>query len=212
MVLLFDLDGTILDTYELIRQNFITLFKRFLPTYKYTEEDLRSFFGPSLRDTFKKIGCNDNEVEFMFKEYRKISTSLQSQYLKCFPKTLETLNELKEKGYTLAIFSNKVHEAIESGLKEKGLINCFDYILGVDEVTNPKPHPEGIFKAQKHFNDQCIYIGDGPCDMQTAHNANVLGIGVMQSGTSKEALLNSGADYVIENISDIVQLLEEIHV
>ena len=67
MVLLFDLDGTVLDTYDLIRQNFITLFKRFLPSYKYTEEDLRSFFGPALVTTFKKIGCNEEETQFLFK-------------------------------------------------------------------------------------------------------------------------------------------------
>lgn len=212
MVLLFDLDGTVLDTYDLIRQNFITLFKRFLPSYKYTEEDLRSFFGPALVTTFKKIGCNEEETQFLFKEYRKISDSLQSKYLKVFPKTKETLLALKEKGYRLAIFSNKVYEAIVSGLREKDLLDCFEFILGVDGVSIPKPNPEGILTVKKHFNDECVYIGDAPSDMLTARNANVIGIGVTQAGVSKDTLLENGATYVIDKISDLVELLEEKNV
>lgn len=212
MVLLFDLDGTILDTYDLIRANFITLFKRFLPSYKYTEDDLRSFFGPALVDTFRKIGCNEEETKMLFKEYRKISDMQQSQYLKLFPNTVETLEALKKKGYTLAIFSNKIKEAIVSGLIEKGLLDYFELIIGVDGVNVPKPNPEGILRVKEHFKDDCIYIGDAVGDMMTARNANVIGIGVTQSGTSKEVLESAGADYVIDKLSDIVELLEEINV
>lgn len=212
MVLLFDLDGTILDTYSLIRQTFIEVFKRFLPTYKYTEDDLRSFFGPSLYETFRKIGCCEEDCQKLFFEYRKINKSLQSKYLKKFPNTDIVLQELKRKGYTLAIFSNKIHEAIVSGLDEVNLTHYFDYILGVDEVNFPKPNPEGIEKVKNKFNDECIYIGDTKGDMLTAKKANVLAIGVLHSGSLKEDLISGGADYIIEKISDLPKILEVLNV
>lgn len=212
MVLLFDLDGTILDTYSLIRQTFIEVFKRFLPIYKYTEDDLKSFFGPSLYETFRKIGCGEEECQKLFLEYRKINEALQGKYLKMFPNTDTLLQELKRKGYTLAIFSNKIHEAIVSGLDEVNLTHYFDYILGVDEVSFPKPNPEGIEKVKNKFNDNCIYIGDTKGDMLTAKGANVLAIGTTQSGSLKEDLIDGGADFVIEKISDLAEVLEVLNV
>lgn len=212
MVLLFDLDGTILDTYSLIRQTFIEVFKRFLPTYKYSEEDLRSFFGPSLYETFRRIGCCEEECQKLFFEYRKINEALQSKYLKMFPDTYSLLEELKNKGYTLAIFSNKIHKAIVSGLNEVNLTHYFDYILGVDEVNFPKPNPEGIKMVMEKFSDKCIYIGDTKSDMLTAKDANVLAIGTTQSGSLKEDLIDGGADFVIEKISDLVKILEVLNV
>ena len=212
MVLLFDLDGTILDTYALIRQTFIELFKRFLPSYKYTEDDLRSFFGPSLYDTFKRIGCDEEKSKELFLNYRQINKSLQSEYLKMFPNTKEFLEVLKAKGYKMAIFSNKVHDAIVSGLVEKKIEKYFDYILGVDEVDFPKPNPQGIEIIKNIFNDNCIYIGDTKSDMLTAKNAGVLAIGTTQAGSKKEDLLRGGADYIIDKISDLPELLEELKI
>ena len=95
---------------------------------------------------------------------------------------------------------------------EKGLLDYFELIIGVDGVNVPKPNPEGILRVKEHFKDDCIYIGDAAGDMMTARNANVIGIGVTQSGTSKEVLESAGADYVIDKLSDIVELLEEINV
>lgn len=212
MVLLFDLDGTILDTYSLIRQTFIEVFKRFLPTYEYSEEDLRSFFGPPLYETFRRIGCCEEDCQKLFLEYRKINEALQSKYLKMFPDTYSLLEELKNKGYTLAIFSNKIHKAIVSGLDEVNLTHYFDYILGVDEVNFPKPNPEGIKMVMEKFDDKCIYIGDTKNDMLTAKGANVLAIGTTQSGSLKEDLINGGADFVIEKISDLAKVLEVLNV
>ena len=156
MILIFDLDGTILDTFDLIRGTFIEVFKRFLPTYKYTEEDLRSFFGPSLYDTFRKIGCDEEKCHQLFNEYRKINDARQKEFLKVFPNTDVLLKNLKSKNYKLAIFSNKIHKTIVAGLKEKNLDIYFDYILGVDEVVNPKPHPEGILKIKRYLSYQRI--------------------------------------------------------
>lgn len=212
MILLFDLDGTILDTYALIRETFIELFKRFLPSYEYTEDDLRSFFGPSLYDTFKRIGCNEEKSKELFTEYRKINKTLQSKYLKLFPNTEWFLEDLKSKGYKMAIFSNKVHEAIMSGLIEKGIDKYFLYVLGVDEVDYPKPNPQGIEIVKNRFKDECIYIGDTKSDMLTAKNAGVLAIGTTQAGSKKGDLIDGGADYVIEKISDLPKLLEVLKI
>ncbi|MDD3170903.1 MAG: HAD-IA family hydrolase [Bacilli bacterium] len=213
ITIIFDLDGTVLDTYGLIRETFIRLFARFLPEYTYTEADLQSFFGPPLRDTFRRIGCDDLETEKMFHEYRKLSVELQPEYLNVFPDTEETLSVLKKSGYKLAIFSNKIEEAITSGLKQVGLYEYFDMIVGIDQVKNPKPNSEGIELIRKEMQaDLCIYIGDTKIDIETAKNANVDGIGVSWALTSREELLASGAKHIAGNMKELLKIVRENYV
>lgn len=212
MVICFDLDGTILDTFELIRATFIEVFERFYPQFKPTEEDLKTYFGPTLVETFTKVGCNEEEVKMMYDNYKIINARLQPSLIKPYPKVEELLIRLKQKGYKLTIFSNKTNNVIKSGLNEVGLLSYFDFILGYNEVARPKPDRCGIDKIKELFNDDVIYVGDSPSDILTAKNADILGIGVSQAVIDSDTLYQAGADYVIDKISELDKLLEEINV
>ncbi len=213
MLLIFDLDGTILDTYPLIRETFIRLFRQFLPEYQYEETDLQSFFGPGLLDTFARIGCNEDQAKHLFREYRKLNVALQSKYLRMFPNTREVLQMLKDDGYKMAILSNKINEAITSNLKQMNLLSFFDLIIGIDQVKNPKPHREGVDLIKKIMNiEKCIYIGDAKTDMITAINAGIDGIGAGWALTSREDLLLEGAKYVASDMKDLLKIVRENYV
>ena len=213
MLLIFDLDGTILDTYPLIRETFIQLFKQFLPEYQYSESDLQSFFGPGLIDTFTKIGCSEEQSKHLFREYRKLSVELQPKYLRMFPDTIEVLESLRKSGYKMAIFSNKINEAITSNLRQMGMLSFFDFIVGIDQVEKPKPNRRGIDLIKKTMGvDECVYIGDTQTDMQTAVNAGIDGIGVGWALTSPEDLLIAGAKYVVLNMKEMLKIVRENYV
>jgi pyrophosphatase PpaX len=213
MLLIFDLDGTVLDTYPLIRETFIQLFERFLPEYQYDETDLQSFFGPGLLDTFTKIGCSEEKAKHLFREYRKLNANLQPKYLRMFPDTREVLQALKDRGHKMAILSNKINEAITSNLKQMNLLSFFDLIIGIDQVKKPKPNREGIDLIKKMLNvEKCIYIGDTKTDMATAINAGIDGIGVGWALTSKEDLLAAGAKYVASDMKDLLKIVRDNYV
>ncbi len=213
MLLIFDLDGTILDTYPLIRETFIQLFHKFLPEYQYHEADLQSFFGPGLLDTFQKIGCDEEQSKYLFQEYRKLSVKLQPNYLRMFPNTIEVLQELKKNGYKMAILSNKINEAITSNLEQMKLLSYFDLIIGIDQVVKPKPDREGIdIIKQKMGIEKCVYIGDTKTDMQTALNAGIDGIGAGWALTSSEDLFAAGAKYVAFDMKDFFKIVRENYV
>lgn len=212
MVIVFDLDGTILDTYELIRTTFVSVFKNYYPKYVPTEEELKRFFGPTLIETFTKVTHDEKTANYLCDQYRIINKELQPKLIKIYPKTKELLTSLRERGYKLAVFSNKTKSVIISGLNEVDALGYFDYILGYDEVSHPKPNREGLDKIRKEFDDEVIYVGDSEGDMLTAKNACCLAIGVCQAVISREALIASGANYTIDKIYELLELLEEIHV
>lgn len=212
MILIFDLDGTVLDTFELIRASFIYTFEKQLPNYQYTEEEIASYFGPVLDETFGRIVNDANKVQEMIKTYREFNLSNHDRFVSAFPGAKEIISKLKQEGYPMAIMSNKMHDAVAHGLEIVGLLDYFDLVIGSDDVKKVKPDPEGIFRILSHFNDKnAIMIGDTAYDMQAAKNADIISIGVTWALTSEDVLLKSGADYLAHSYQDIYNLVKEVH-
>lgn len=210
MVIIFDVDGTVLDTYEHIRHTYMDVFAKMLPNYHYTEEELQSFFGPPLPDTFNSIVHDEELTKKLVQEYRKMSKKNLQKYLKVYPHTFEVLEALRKGGFTLTILSNKVHEAIIEGFNAVGLLPYFDLILGYDDVQNPKPHPEGVYYIQERYHDECILVGDSIFDIATAKNAGIKAVGVTWALTTKRQLLEAGADVVIDDFLELLKIIKEL--
>lgn len=212
MVVIFDLDGTLLDSYPLIRQNFVDVFNQYLPNHRYTESLLESFFGPPLIDSFMRVVHDEVLAKVLVAKYREFSIKNTPHYLKAFADAKPTLQALKAKGYHLAVCSNKVNVAVKEGLKMGGLNELIDFVIGFDDVRQPKPNPEGIFIILKHFNEPGVFVGDSPVDMETGKNAKIPTIGVTWALFQKPVLQKSGAQFIAHKFKDLVKILEEIHV
>jgi HAD superfamily hydrolase (TIGR01509 family) len=212
MVVIFDLDGTLLDTYQLIRKNFIDVFQKYLPNHRFTEAQLQSYLGPTLIDSFMRIVHDEELAKMLVLKYREYSKKNTPAYLKAFPDALKTLKMLKNKGYKIAVCSNKVKEAIKDGLEIGGLSDFVDYIVGFDDVKKPKPDPEGVKIILDYFNDDGVFIGDSPIDIETGKNAGLKTIGVTWAIFKKPVLQKSGARYIADHFLDIIKIMEEIHV
>lgn len=209
MVIVFDVDGTILDTYPLIRASYLEVFRRLKPDFICSEELLKSFFGPPLPDTFRNI-VPDEEIDKYVEEYHRVSREKMKEYLRVFPNTFSTLQTLKTLGYKLAIDSNKLEEAIIESFNVVGLDGYFDLIIGYDTVKNPKPHQEGIRTIESTFHDSALLVGDSVFDIKTAKNAKVKSIGVTWALTTKADLQKAGADYVIDDFRDLIKIVKEL--
>ena len=174
--LLFDLDGTVADTDEMIVQTMNILYDLYRNGKRTPREEIYYFSGPPIYETLNKEfpGC---DMEFMHSEFRRVSVELYPKTVTTYPGAKETLLKLKEQGYKLGIVTNKIHSSTLLCLKLIGLEGIFDSLVCYDDVVNPKPNKEAIVKSMEQLGvsdlSKVLYIGDNKSDLDTANNANV---------------------------------------
>ena len=175
-VLLFDLDGTVADTDEMIVETMNILYDLYRDGRRTPKEEIYYFSGPPIYETLDKEfpGC---DLEFMHQEFRRVSLQLYPKTVTAYPGCRETLIKLKEEGYKLGIITNKIHSSTLFCLDLIGLKDIFDVLVCYDDVSHPKPHQEAIYKAMNELNvsdlQKILYIGDNKLDFLTAVNAGV---------------------------------------
>jgi pyrophosphatase PpaX len=209
--LLFDLDGTLIDTNPLIVESFTHTFKVHFPEMKLSIEEIKTFIGPTLEQTFSRYVDTDVEVKAMMKTYRDHNLSNHEGNVHAYENVHETLTYLKDKGYNMAIVTSKMEDSAELGMKVTGVDQYFDILIGAHAVKEHKPHPEGIKKAIKLFDnvDGVIMIGDNVSDILAGQNADVATAGVKWAFKGSEALESLNPDYMLENIKDLIAIIEE---
>lgn len=210
--IIFDCDGTLLNTYPLIMESFKRTFKNYLPDYLLTEDELNSFFGPSLRLTFLRY-FDESMVDDVIKYYRKINRSLMPEWINVFEGIIDLLEYLKQNEYPISILSNKAYDMIMYGLELTNIAHYFDVVIGYEQMPQHKPHPAGIEVIKDFYktnnNDNIYLIGDTLIDISTATNANINSVGVTWCITKKEDFIKGNAKYIINEPSELIKILEE---
>ena len=175
-LLLFDLDGTLANTDEMVVQSFYALYKIYKPRVVRSREELYYFSGPQIRETIKKE-FPDYDLEEMREAFARISKSLYAPYVTEYPDEIETLKALKEAGYLLGVVTNKGKPLTKYNLELCHLDDIFDVVITADDVAAAKPDPQGIFKAMEVLGikdkKDVLYIGDNDIDYYSGTNAGV---------------------------------------
>ena len=173
-VLLFDLDGTLCDTDEMLIQSFFALYKKYRPAKIRTREELIYFSGPPIKKTLSDE-FPDYPFEEIYKAFQVVSRELYRPYVKAFDKEIETLKKLREAGYLLGVVTNKGAPLTKYSLEVANIDGLFDVVISADDVNAPKPSPLGIEKALERLGiedkGKVLYIGDNDIDYETATNA-----------------------------------------
>jgi pyrophosphatase PpaX len=206
--LLFDLDGTLIDTNELIISSFIHTLNHYYPD-QYKREDVLPFMGPPLADTFMKI--DSERVDEMIERYRKYNLENHDLLVKEFDGVYETIQALHEQGYKMAIVSTKIRDTVIKGLRLTKLDKFFDVVVGLDDVNHAKPDPEPLQKALQQLGstpDEALMIGDNSHDILGGKNAGTKTAGVAWSAKGKEYLAQFEPDYMLEHIQDLFDILQ----
>ncbi|MGG3737374.1 pyrophosphatase PpaX [Aeribacillus pallidus] len=206
--LLFDLDGTLIDTNELIISSFIHTLNHYYPD-QYKREDVLPFMGPPLADTFMKI--DSERVDEMIERYRKYNLENHDLLVKEFDGVYETIQALHEQGYKMAIVSTKIRDTVIKGLRLTKLDKFFDVVVGLDDVKHAKPDPEPLQKALQQLSstpDEALMIGDNSHDILGGKNAGTKTAGVAWSAKGKEYLAQFEPDYILEHIQDLFDILQ----
>ncbi len=207
-VIIFDCDGTILDTYKLIEQVVIKTFKEIMPNYNMTKEEAHTFFGPYLNESFQKYFKTEDEINHAVDVYRKFCEEMTPDYVKAYDGIEPMLKQLKQKNYFITMVSNKVTPAIMQGLKQCKIAKYFDYIVGAEKLKASKPNPDGITQVMEHFQiKKTVLIGDTLIDLKTAENANIDFIGVTWCQTKADIFKQNGCQKIANNPLDITKYL-----
>lgn len=206
--IIFDVDGTLLDTYNLIEKTYIKVLGEYAPEYIYTKESLKNFFGPALEDTFREVTKDEERVKFLVEKYHEYNRKYHYEYLKIFPHVKDTLKKLKEDGHKMAVCSNKAISAIELGFEIMGIREYFDCIIGLEKVVNPKPNPEGIYKIMDEIGNDVIMVGDTQFDIITANNAHIESVACLYALTKKEDFKDVNPTYYINDFSEILDIVK----
>ncbi|MFC4713972.1 pyrophosphatase PpaX [Planococcus dechangensis] len=204
--LLFDFDGTLLDTNELIVQTFLSVLGEHFPG-QYGREDVLHFIGPSLEQTFTKIA--PGRVDELSDQYRRLNRTLHDELVSEYDGVTETLRILKSRGLKMAIVSTKREETILHGLQLMGAHDIFDALVALDHVQNPKPHPEPLELALRLLDaDQegALMIGDNSHDIEGGKNAGVRTAGVAWAAKGEAFLAAYEPDFMLNHISDLLDL------
>ena len=203
---LFDLDGTLIDTNELIMISFEHTFQHYGLTF--TKEEIMEFNGPPLIDTFRKV--NPHQADAMFETYRTHNLKLHDNYVKAFPFVKETLTKLKEHHIKMAVVSAKMRPGVLKGLRSTGLEAFFETIVSIDDVSNPKPHPEPVLKAIKDLDvtpETSIMVGDNYHDIESGKNAGTKTAGVAWSAKGKDYLMEFKPTYMIDDMRELLSII-----
>ena len=175
-LLLFDLDGTLCDTDEMIVQTMNDIYQRYTPKVVRSREELYYFSGPPIKETLKNEFPN-YDASLMYEEFKKTSEKYYAPFVKAYPNEIEVLTALKEKGYRLGVVTNKGRPLTIYSLEICHILPLFDVIVSADDVVNPKPDASGVYQAMSALNiknkQDVLYIGDNDIDYYTAENSGI---------------------------------------
>lgn len=211
-LVVFDFDGTLGDTLELIlRTNHETRKRMGAP--EIPDSTIIGTIGIPLWDGIIEMnpGINEADIPAWIKMYREVFDELKHQIVPVlFPGVKETLAQLYADGLILTVASSRGRESLNEFLQAMGLAPYISYVLGAEDVTRAKPHPDPVLKTLEHFGltgPEALVVGDMPVDIQMGLGAGAATCGVTFGNSSSEALSAAGANYVIDSFDKLLSII-----
>lgn len=207
---IFDIDGTLAETNELIFASFNHVSQKYLNKH-FTPAEITAMFGPPEEVAIERLVGPEryaSAVEDFFDFY----TSQFKSMAKLHSGMLDILKYLKENGILLAVFTGKGSRSTEITLNALGIRGYFDMIVSGNDVSQHKPSGEGIQKVMKHFGlkpDEVLMIGDAVSDVKAAHEAGIPIAAVLWDSYGKEKVMGMETDFLFHNVRELREWLEK---
>lgn len=205
---LFDLDGTLVNTNELIIASYDHVFRSCL-NRTVPRETIRAHIGETLLKTMTSYDAE--RAEELVDCYRTFNQEHHDRLIERYEGVQEAIHALHAAGVKLAVVTSKNTEMARRGLKVAGLDPYFDLVIGVDQVERPKPDPQSIFVACEKLGAQpgsdVLMMGDTHFDIRTGRNAGVKTICVGWTIQDRAELEALHPDFWVEEPGDLVRLV-----
>jgi pyrophosphatase PpaX len=211
---LFDYDGTIMNTNELILRSWQHTFVTLTGKEGDEEEILRSY-GEPITGTVARF-FPDKSIEDVVAAYRAYQMAYYEESLELFPGILELFKTLKAQDYAIGLVTSRVYNTAKIGMEKFGLFDYAAAFVTINDTEKPKPDPEPILLALEQLGrkpEQAIMIGDTKHDLQCARNAGVVPVlvGWSLAVPPDERGGADAPDYIIEKAEDLLAILKELN-
>ncbi len=204
---LFDIDGTLADTEEIIVRSFKHIHEKFNKNTPSRDQIIKTF-GEPLELTLKRDFKED--IDIVLEEYRNYHRDIFSENLKAHENAIEIVKTLYDKGYTLGVVTSRLRNTAVEILETFEIKKYFKAVVAVDDTENHKPHPEPLMKAIEKIKGEAsssIYIGDTKFDVECAKNARVKSVlvGWSHYAQDKDKIK---PNFIINDFMELVNILK----
>lgn len=212
-VVLFDLDGTLLDTHNAILESmrYATheVLGRVIP-----DEVLVAEVGQPLVTQMRTLAPDEETAQRLLVVYRSQNERDLNEKTAPFKGVSHLVEELKEGGYTVAVVTSKRVGLAITSLKAFGMYDQFALVNGMENSSGHKPDPDPLLQAANDLGvsiDRCIYIGDSPFDIQAAHAAHIPCIGVTWGGFfDRDILAAENPEQLVDTVEDLRHAIDTL--
>lgn len=206
--ILFDLDGTIIDTPKLIMNSFKYAIKE-NSDYKLNEDEITNVLGQTLDKAFDPFANDLNHLNKMIQSFRDYSNN-HGDEVSVYDDVYETLTYLKNKNYTLGIVTSKSKKIALKNIKDLKLDQYFDCVITYEDTELHKPNKDPLYKALEVLNKKpngSIYIGDHENDVKAGKNS-LMKTGLMNYSHRLKEAKALNPDFIFESFNSIKELFK----
>lgn len=206
---LFDLDGTLIDSIQLIIDSYHhTLAVHGIPAR--TDQEWLDGIGTPLRVQFAEWAHDEERMEAMIDTYREYNIFHHDSRVSVYPGVVDMVQAVRAAGCRTGLVTSKNRVGAFRGLRVAGLEEAMDVVIGADDVVHPKPHREPVDRAVAHLGAdpaRTVYVGDSVHDMHSGRSAGVRTAAVLWGPFGRSDLEPAGPDYWLEHPRELVSLL-----
>jgi pyrophosphatase PpaX len=206
---LFDLDGTLVDTIPLILDSFRYATRTVLGE-AVSDDILRLNVGIPLAIQMRHFTDDEAVAEELLCAYREHNRLHHDERARLFDGTAEALSTLARRGVPMGVVTSKAREFALRGIDLFDLGHFFSVVITMDDVERFKPDPFPILKAAADMGvdpTRTVYVGDSPHDVDAANSAGAISIAAPWGVATRERLLEARPHFVLESITDLPELL-----
>lgn len=204
--ILFDLDGTLIDSNETIIRCINTVLKEY-SLEPFEKSELKAMIGISLEDILKRKTEDFKTVAARYRELHRATYFQDTIIIDGIPEFLKKLIAL---GYKIGIVTMRYGDMARFILEGLELIENIEVVIGWDEVTDFKPSPVHTIQACNLLKVEprdCVYVGDSKNDMLSGKAAGCTTIGVLWGSGKLNDMIETGAMYIAQNLDELYELL-----
>lgn len=207
---IFDVDGTITQTNELIFAAFNYVTAKYTGK-TFTPAEITAMFGPPEEGTLEKVVGKQN-LDAAMEDFLEFYRTNHSAMARIYTGIVEILEFLKQQGVLLAVFTGKGRHSTLITLTEFNIKKYFDIIVTGNDVTNHKPSGEGLKKILNYFGlsaENVLMVGDAVADIIASREAGVPIAAVVWDSYGKERVIKMDVDYLFDDVKKLKEFFVE---
>lgn len=202
-VVIFDLDGTLVDTINLIVSSYQHAFTTVLG-HPWDEAEIKTWIGTSLYGAMKRVA--PEQADEIFEVYTTWNEANTERLLRVYPGVPELLRELADAGVRMGVATSKREQPAHLAMRLAGIEDLLPLLVHHDSVDEHKPSPKAVLLAASLLDAdpaECVYVGDAAVDLQAAANAAMASIAVTWGAGTRASIAAADPGITCDTVDEL---------